>query len=553
MSIEKRSEILNWKKRYESEKNTQLQYTDIYDRIINLRLTAGSAESPDYFVIRSDYEIYSPSFYKDLANNSAVAKARTDGRIRKCVRKPSIKVSYKQVSGNTMIDLDIYIANFYILTSDGKVLKQFSASKYPLRAVEVQMGYFGQFAEMYKNQEGGVPTAEQYFNFESRNGIQTITCNVEYVQTDKLPPDYTLHIHGWVGSSVSESVEDVIKTLEREENEEDPDYTDEEDTSNHTSMVSRTDTYGDSDDYEVILDTSDGKSFKCLPQFLFNNITRRFFRKAIYALNEEQRKAILEGVKKDKNYLMVSYDAMHYGVNVYLSTGVYKTYKMAKGGRALLYSEYGEEVEDSEVFALPLSGKTPMQALNQFMSRVSPDLRVTQTINGDYLMYLDSEAKNPKGLSRENSLWYVWQRPKDVPAGEGSFDYDNYDVVSYTWKELSAYVHKDLVSGADTEENAIDEISTAEVEADNYVLKYLPAVYNINIDYNATIECPYFWFLSPFDSLEFSSRYALGGIKPYYADKIKESQDFVVLWYTVDFATVEEVNSCEIVAQAEVA
>ena len=45
----------------------------------------------------------------------------------------------------------------------------------------------------------------------------------------------------------------------------------------------------------------------------------------------------------------------------------------------------------------------------------------------------------------------------------------------------------------------------------------LPAVYNINIDSVATIVCPFFTFIEPFQYIEFESRYALTSLVSYFA------------------------------------
>jgi hypothetical protein len=80
-----------------------------------------------------------------------------------------------------------------------------------------------------------------------------------------------------------------------------------------------------------------------------------------------------------------------------------------------------------------------------------------------------------------------------------------------------------------------------------YVHKELPAVYNITSDALTTIVCPFFWFLSPFDSVKFRSRYALGGQTGYYADFTAQDQYFMMLWQTIDFATVDNVNDVQMV------
>lgn len=76
----------------------------------------------------------------------------------------------------------------------------------------------------------------------------------------------------------------------------------------------------------------------------------------------------------------------------------------------------------------------------------------------------------------------------------------------------------------------------------------LPAVYNINIDAVATIVCPFFTFLNPFQKIEFSSRYALTSIVSYFANYSATNYVFMAINASVSFATVDDVNEMQITA-----
>ena len=76
----------------------------------------------------------------------------------------------------------------------------------------------------------------------------------------------------------------------------------------------------------------------------------------------------------------------------------------------------------------------------------------------------------------------------------------------------------------------------------------LPAVYNINIDAVATITCPFFTFIQPFQYVEFASRYALTSVVSYYAQYNPTIYRFLVINATLTFATVEDINEMHITA-----
>ena len=72
------------------------------------------------------------------------------------------------------------------------------------------LGYWGQFKNMPHN------TLNDLFKFKPMLGADKITLTeVEYVTTDKLAPDFTLHIHGYVGSTLTAPVDtQSVKTFD---------------------------------------------------------------------------------------------------------------------------------------------------------------------------------------------------------------------------------------------------------------------------------------------------------------------------------------------------
>lgn len=194
-----------------------LNQNDLFDKVVNLKLTVSSIDAndnsvkSDEYVVRSDYETYFPSLMKSVAESDLASIANSKVcYVRKCQYKPAIKVAYKRVSMSTPVEIDISIGNFFMLDKSGKMLKSLNNITNRLTKVELAMGYFPQFEAMLGGRLAEItPTA--LFNFDSTfmagHGITLLTMsNVEYVQTDKLPPDMVVHIHGYVGNLYADSL-----------------------------------------------------------------------------------------------------------------------------------------------------------------------------------------------------------------------------------------------------------------------------------------------------------------------------------------------------------
>ena len=341
-----------------SKNNLQLQAGDLFDRVINLKFITseqggdGVEKYVDEFVLRSDYELVDTKFVANVANgNVSYSQNNKISCIRKCRLKPSVKVQYKQVAGNTAIELDIFVQNFFMLDSEGKTLMSFSNAKGRLASVEIQMGYFGQFADFFKGNENGVPTLEQYFDFtEKPEGVQTITCNVTYCQTDKLPPDSTMHIHGFVGSCYTQPVTDKMITDD-----------------NQTSSIELSTV----DTSSVYMYEKEGNTYKfnSFAHYLYNNVTRRFLRNKIPATNKKEVKN-LKIKFKDGGVCLDDDSSLKYGVRVFLSEGIVGDGKSDVFlGKQQIYDSDGKPLEGkkSSEFTKELSGDTPMKALNSLI------------------------------------------------------------------------------------------------------------------------------------------------------------------------------------------
>ena len=187
---------------------------------------------------------------------------------------------------------------------------------------------------------------------------------------------------------------------------------------------------------------------------------------------------------------MSSEDAKKYGMTVYLSDKV-KDVKIKQ-----IYNSQGEKVERAIYFE---AGWTVGQTITRFMSYLDAELAFSFTNKGDLLIYTPDEIIN------------------------------NIDSLTKAYEKAGVY--KDTV-----------------LQAKDLYDRKLPAVYNINIDSVATITCPFFTFIEPFQYVEFASRYALTSLVSYFASYSPNIYKFLVISASVSFATVEEVNEVQMTA-----
>lgn len=241
-------------------------------------------------------------------------------------------------------------------------------------------------------------------------------------------------------------------------------------------------------------------------QVLFENITQRYLSGHL-VLDENEKNSnriktlppvtsIGDQIKigsdvitpDDKGRMNETY-AKKYGVKVYLSEGAKKTH-ISK-----VYDCKGNEVNKRVYFE---AGWTIGQTITRIISYMDTALDFTFSLNGDLLIYTPEETQKPEVLNK-----------------------------AYTEQGLykgTVLYNKKLYNGR------------------------LPAVYNINIDAVATITCPFFTFIQPFQYVEFASRYALTSLVSYYALYKPTIYRFLVINATISFATVEDVNEVYITA-----
>ena len=526
--------LVDWNWRSKRNK-LQLNAFDIMDRVINLKFITASKGSDgtltpvDTYVLRSDYELCDSSFVRKVAENnlSYTNKAKIQC-IRKCKIKPSIKVQYKQVSGNTAIELDIFVHNFFMLSRDGNTLLSFNGIEYPLAQVEVQMGYFGQFADKYRLEEGGVPSLNDFFDMPPIEGVQALKCNVEYSQTDSLPPDATLHIHGYCSSCYNSPVKEIEEI---------------ELSSIDKSMVY---TYQDA--------TKDNYQFKNFLHYIYNNITRRYLRDMLPADTKDEAKTLK--LKFDDKKALDDESSLKYGVRIFFSEG-FVTENNGDNffGKQTIKDAEGNVLPDkkSSVFTKPLSGKSPMQALNSALNSLNGNFRVAPLPNGDYFVFLADELKLSSVLSEKT--WYTFDPTKSKDGvdldGDKKVTAKEIGVVALSWQEIQGYVKSCLVEHSHDDVIANRTVYAKKYRASEVELTVLPAVNNISYDNGlCTIVCPFFFFTTPFQKVKFVSRYALGGLVSYFT-AMSKATEFTVLWQSVSFATSENINDVHIVCVGE--
>lgn len=449
----------------DKEEKIELNENTVFDRVINLKIKTkpytpsanNSIEQEkvvDEFLIRSDYEIVYPD------QKIGAKKTSKNYKIQKCTIKPSIKVQYNQLTESTQIGVDIFINNFVVMTKDGRNLMTFNQKTYNIDSVEVQMGYLGQFNQalgIRKAEDVGNLSVETLFDFESTSkDISTFKLSEAlYVKTDKLPPDYTLHIHGYVGSTTEINKQDTL-----------PDKID--------------------DIKEEVYITSKTK----IEDIFFNYVTRRYLNKAKLPAGTKP-----EYDSENKNLLSSSF-AKNYGTKVTLSKKI-KGIKFSKQ-----QDSKGNEIDSSFYFSLGGNNNTALSAIQKILENLKlTNVTYNRLGNGDFIVYALDEIQDIKAI-----------------------------------KELN----KDLKT---------------EVNNGNYASEtkgIIPAVYNINIDALATIVCPFFSFLNPFQEIKFASRYALSSQTSFFIGLAPDITSFFVIKVLVSFATVEDVNEMQIVAVADI-
>ena len=424
---------------------------DLIDRIINVKITTQSftgtdkTEVADVFVIRSDYEMV------DLDNGTYT--------IRKCDIKPSIKLQYDQIASGTAISINLFLSNFFVMTSDGKTLMSFNKQTYDIAKVEIQMGYIGQFNKLLGLSDGGKVsdlTYKDLFDFDRQGaGIQTIVINnVTKVTTEKLPPDYTLCIHGYVGNTINiaespteiTSYEDVPESAYFN-NKEEP-----------------------------------------IPNLFYKYVTKRF-------VNTNLLTPKTKMPKLGSDCFLSDTDAKDFGVKVVCSK------KVVGLTLPVIKDNEGNEIpQDLNFMSFGGDANTVDSTIQKIREYTEKNLVYTRLNSGVILVVLGDE------LTQKN--------------------------ISSLFEDIKEY---------------IDTNTQFHATFNNK----LPCVYNLNIDAMATIVCPFFTWLNPFQYLYFETRYALTSTTAFYVNFNPSIYKFYSMRCTISFATTEDINEMQITAVSD--
>lgn len=359
---------------------------DLFDRVINLKLYVKNKDGTlkDTYVIRSDYELHYPNLMNTVVHNSMGSFIdQKKCIIRKCQQKPSIKVQYKRVSLTSSIEVDIFISNFYMLDKDGNLLSGFNNATYQLSRVDFAMGYFGQFKALFSDQ---TPTkAEQLFtvgfiddnnpkdygNPSVGHGITVMTMSdVEYTQLDRLPPDMTLHIHGYVGNTLAPQL-DYDNSAENFPKE-------------YARIMSS---------QAVIPSELKGKRTTYLEEVYYQTITRNWIKKGTPS---KLKSTEIKAGKEYTTNTMSEKDADRWGIKVYLSKGA-KEYSKLEIEAKFKKDADGNVIKPTIKIPTASTAEGKMSAIENAFGLKGFAHTLLDSF-GDYIVYLQEELNDIEAM-----------------------------------------------------------------------------------------------------------------------------------------------------------
>ena len=365
----------------EDSKKTEPSKLDIFDRVINLRLTTSDENgiAQDTYTIRSDFELYYPKLMDTITANDIQSFQKLNKcYVRKCQYKPAIKVQYKRVSLNASVEVDIFISNFYMLDKNGQMISGFNNSDYKLSKVEFSMGYFGQYYEAFSKQ---VPQSIEAFMKVGFNenatefGIPVMTMsNVEYCQMDKLPPDMTLHIHGYVGNTLAPKFDLNTKDFPKE--------------------------YDKLMNSNAVIQSSKiaSKSGTFLEDVYYETMTKNWLKQGTLTKAESAK---INSGKEYTTDTMSDSDAEKYGIKVYLSVGA-KAYSDAKKSEWTLKDKNGNIVYSVTTIPKASTAEAKMNNIEGHF-KLLDFAHIMIPTTGDYVVCLQTELDDIKSLIGQNT------------------------------------------------------------------------------------------------------------------------------------------------------
>jgi hypothetical protein len=467
---------------------------DMFDRIINLKFYRRDAPP---FCIRSDYE---PVFSKAGVS------------FKRCVQKPSIKVSYKQVANSVSIKVNIEVTNLFVNAAGGTEMLR--AEKSPIERIDVYMGYISQFPDWTDNLHRTFGTAAQFFNLDDNTqGLTSfksdphpempsaIRVTVLSSHTSGLPPDQATVFNGIIGT-------------------EDPgllwDWTEEDATK----------TYGLPDSIRIN-DVQEAKPGR-LGYVLFQWITRRFPGSGVHARvithTGKERFRYAGGTEEYEQTVITSQRFEVLG------------YSALKAGTAIPADATWETVDTVQNLL------KPEDAIRFGVKCYVSDYLRRKTLDQLYRHYLD-------GLSVEEQAEYRGIVEKPFTTNQlrlgGTLDDIAAQFPFIRWYPLpdgSLYFHH-------ADEKSEDILTDSFVRYKQGDVVFLPAVYDIQMAGTRTIRAPFVSFIGPMTTVAFQSRYAVGSLVGFFYHPDAGDDQYLVLLNDIEFSTTGGTNMMTMTCQ----
>jgi hypothetical protein len=484
----------------EGKESIELSADDLNDRIINLKFTRKSGRS---FAIRSDYE---PVYH----NNGGAGTVS----FKRCVQKPDIKVTYKQVAESVAIEVDIEVTNLFIGDGDKEDPESINSSGGdPVEWCVIQMGYRAQFPDWTKPER--TVRAERFWDLnnnaitseaEVRRGRE-ILVQILTGYAKSYPPDKVTYFKGIIGN--------MEKGLRWNHDEEE--------------LVQG---YGEPDF---------PKDLSWLEEILFQFVTRRFIRPGVEhrvetrdnLTNKEAMEQIQEKKYEQKIWI--------YGYDQYeevTGTPTDRMYAALVMREAVLESEKKWEYQE-----LLIPGTGPGKGLMSITDAVKFGVicAVSRTLHGMAAPLLPGHGLDPEEEAdiEEMIPAMAFDDMQDTLGGQLVTIQAHFPFLR--WYQLTDgsffFYHVD-----DKDEDLWSDPFVKRRQRDNIVA--LPAIYDMTSAGTRTIRCPFISFLDPMMTVLFQSRFSIGTLVSYFYPP--KTNAFLVIISAVEFATVQDVNTMEL-------
>jgi len=461
----------------------------LHDKIINLKFIRKTGRS---FSIRSDYE---PVFHKDGVS------------FKPCVEKPDIKITYKQVAESVAIEVDIEIVNFTIGDAEKETEPEtYAAGGDPITWCVVQMGYRNQFPDWRKLADE--KDVKQFYDLNNHY----LTSKDEVFQGKEIlvqiltgyptsyPPDKTIYFKGIIGT--------MDKGLKWGHKEKD-----------FASGYG----YGEGDFPEGLTE---------IEEVLYQFVTRRFVRPDVLHITEvakdEKGNVIVD--ENDNPLLKIRI----YGKDKYVDIG--KTARLQLTIEQTSSMKAENKWEDVDLLG---NGIMTVADADKFgvVCTVSETLKRHKDANKLY-GYAPSDAKAALMAALRPIPNTPFMAQADTLGGQLVKLQQHYPFLRwYLLADGSYYFYHDQ----DTDKHLWSDPFVKTLQKERPTI--LPAIYDMTPAGTRTIRCPFIGFISPMMTVLFHSRHSLGTMTSFFYPV--QTNAFLVIIATIEFATVQEANQME--------